>query len=236
LLSDLRKLCQDLFSPMPLKEFDDYDGYWRIRGNGSAPLKRAMLVAEHIRPASTVLDVGCGTGELLRYLSGRASDNKTTGIDISLDCVRQLTSEGYEAHQLDVTSDDFDRFLEPRCFDYIVITEVLEHLPEPEKLMSALKGHFNSELIVSIPNSGFYRHRLRLLFGRFPVVVVQEHVKEHLRFWTHIDFLYWCGHLDFDVISYSPSASSSVLGLDFGRYWPNLFGGQIIYRLRLPAT
>lgn len=79
---------------------------------------------------------------------------------------------------------------------------------------------------------GFFIHRLRLLFGKTPLVMIQVHVKEHIRFWTHTDFLYWCKYLGFSVCNYRVSASFRPFGIDLGNIWPSLFGAQIVYALK----
>lgn len=48
-------------------------------------------------------------------------------------------------------------------YDYIVASEVLEHMRNPEVLMDKLKGH-SKYLMISVPNSAFYRYCLELLF------------------------------------------------------------------------
>lgn len=227
-----KRLHSVLFRPMPLDDFKSYDEYWAKRGFHEPSRHRAEIISEYIDKGSTILDIGCGDGTVLDYLSKNSSPKDLVGVDISKKAVEHTQKRGYNAYQMDASSDDFEKFLENQSFDYIIITEVLEHIQNPEDVIQACKGHVNKNLFVSIPNTGFFIHRLRLLFGRAPLVVIQVHVKEHIRFWTHTDFLYWCGYLGFSVKNYRVSASFCPFGIDLGKVWPSLFGEQIIYVLK----
>ena len=115
-------------------------------------------------------------------------------------------------------------------FDYIILTEILEHVQNSEQIMFNIQKNFNKSIFVSVPNAGYFTHRLRLMFGRFPIVVIMYHVQEHIRFWTHKDFLYWSAHLGYKVKN--TQASSTFLNIDtLGEALPSLFAIQIIYEL-----
>lgn len=94
------------------------------------------------------------------------------------------------------------------------------------------KGISIKNLFVSIPELGFFIHGLRLLFGRAPLVGVQFYVKEHIRFWTHADFLYWYEFLGLSACKYQVSTPIYPFGIDMGKIWPSLFGMQIIHALK----
>lgn len=234
----------NLIVPMPLEEFEDYGEYWRKREKRACtppdvlistmypPIIRAKIISEYIEPDSTILDIGCGEGTLIDYIFKTNLPRRIAGIDISREAIGYTNSRGYEAYKMDITSATFKTFMEQNKFDYIIITEVLEHITEPEKVMLIIRECFNKGIFVSIPNSGYFIHRIRLLSGRFPIVVIMYHVKEHVRFWTHKDFLYWCDHLGFRVVSFRASRSCRKLSIDFGRILPSLFAMQIVYELR----
>ena len=227
----IKTLIWELFRPMPLENnFRDYDEYWQNRGFHAPSLYRAKILSKCIEPDSKILDIGCGDGTVIEFLSKNNKPKEIIGIDISKRAVDYVKNKGYEAYELDVLSDDFVKFLGNKYFDYIIITEVLEHIQDPEKVVVAIKNHFNKSIFISIPNSGFFLHRLRLLFGRFPVVVIVQHVKEHVRFWTLKDFIYWCNYLGYNVDNIISSLLSEHKFVDFFKNkFPSLFAEQIIY-------
>jgi len=231
-LRKIKLFWEYLKKPMPLDEFEDYDEYWGKRGGGlCSPIRRAEIISEYIDPSSTILDIGCGDGTLIDYISKNNSPKEIIGVDISKKAIEYARKQGHEAYEMDITSNAFEAFMKENNFDYIVLTEVLEHVREPEKVILSIKESFNKSIFVSIPNSGCIIHRLRLLFGKFPVVVIIYHVKEHVRFWTHKDFLYWCDYLGFKVVNYKATSGIKIFNMDLGKVLVSLFAMQIVYEL-----
>ncbi|MBN2586936.1 MAG: methyltransferase domain-containing protein [Candidatus Fermentibacteraceae bacterium] len=172
----------------------------------------------------TVLDVGCGTGETLEVL--RNDRNVIgTGLDISRTALEAVSSKGFSTLHLDLTDTDHEL---DSVYDHIVLFEVAEHLINAETMMLKLKGKYRKGLYVSTPNLGYMAHRLRLLFGRFPVTYISD-PREHVRYWTVRDFLEWSEWLGFDkpeVIGLR--GKIKVFGLP--ARWPSLWSSEIVYR------
>jgi methionine biosynthesis protein MetW len=224
----------EIFRPMPLESnFKDYDEYWDHRGFHGPSLSKAKIISKHLKEGASVMDIGCGDGTMIDYLS-KNNKARAVGIDISQMAVDFTRQKGHEAYRYNVLEGEFKEYLKGKKFDYIIITEVLEHIQDPEELMLAIKGHFNESIFVSIPNSGFFINRVRLLFGKFPLVLIQQHVKEHIRFWTLADFKYWTSFLGLRLAQYIPSAGLNFKPLGFlERWWPSLFASQILYEIKI---
>jgi len=78
-----------------------------------------------------------------------------------------------------------------------------------------------------LPNSAFYRYRIGLMFkGRFFTQWLY-HPSEHLRYWSHIDFLDWLKALNFNIIEFKSSNGPFLKNI-----WPNMFGNQICYLVK----
>jgi len=171
----------------------NYELYWqqkRPTGLGTLSafqLERAKRVASLIEPGTKVLDLGCGDGALLNYL--REQKNiEGIGADVSRKALRSTSKLGFEAHPVNLT--DLTTIQDLPRVDYVVALEVLEHLPEPEALLAAFENKCQKAFIVSFPNTGYFLHRLRLLFGSVPSQWL-VHPGEHLRFWTVRDAKWW---------------------------------------------
>jgi methionine biosynthesis protein MetW len=212
----------------------DYEHYWEELSKESAFLfPKFKLIADMIEPGSSVLDIGCGDGTLLQYLREK-KDAKVKGIEISQKARELAKAKGMEVILADITKDNFKL---SETFDYIILADVLEHLPNAEEVMLRLKGKSRC-LLVILPNTGFLGDRLRLLLGRFPKQWV-FHPSEHLRFWTLKDFRFGCEELGFQVkkaigIPYYFYPFLNWFGLY--RLLPGIFARSILYILLTPEN
>jgi len=213
----------------PLSLTLDYDGYWgRKRGSNMGylsafQLDRAQAIGGAVPEGVSVLDVGCGDGAILQYLI----EHKVVdahGVDISERAVAHCRAQGLDVRLVDVTQSEALNALAE--YDYIILSEIIEHIPAPEGLLDSLRSHVRQAFIVSVPNTGYIWHRLRLLLGHFPLQWL-AHPGEHLRFWTHVDFLWWADWLGYRVRAAIPYQGTPFLKC----LWPNLFASGIVYVL-----
>ena len=201
----------------------DYEEYWKLFGEIKGEVPRIEVICDLIEEGSSVLDLGCGDGKLLATLVAQRRV-RASGIDISKEALRLARSHGLTDLQLaNLSSPEFAIAGE---YDYITITEVLEHIPDPEDVLAKVRRHFRKALIVSVPNVGYYTHRIRLLFGRFPLQW-GEHPAQHLRFWTVHDFRWWIKLQGYRIIKAVPPQGFPILY----RLWPSLFADQIVFVL-----
>jgi len=228
LVRRFRNLIKDILAyPRITLDKMDYDEYWRERHRKRMDIKpRFLIFAEVIEPGASVLDIGCGDGTNLAFLVKQRSV-QARGLDLSEEAVRLAREKGIEAAIADVTLPDFHI---EGSYDYIILSEMLEHIPCPEEVLLKMHGHFRKGVLVTIPNIGFYRHRLRLLCGRFPVQWVY-HPAEHLRYWTVKDFIWWVEQLGYQVKMIRASNGTSLGRLRLYKCWPNLWGHQVVFWL-----
>ena len=171
----------------------NYDDYWRDKRKNCLGLltdfqrNRANIVATMIDDGASVLDLGCGDGAILAYLRNKKGI-VGIGVDTSKVALDHLSSQGFTTIQLEL--DNFSNLESLPEVDYVMALEVIEHMPNPEQFLSILESKCRKAFILSIPNTGYYIHRLRLLFGHFPMQW-RLHPGEHLRFWTVADLKWW---------------------------------------------
>lgn len=84
------------------------------------------MVQPYVRTFSRVVDLGCGDGALLSRLGG-----SRTGVDISAVRLSRASAPGARLVVGDVAT-----WGEPEAADVVLCTEVIEHLPEPERLLA----------------------------------------------------------------------------------------------------
>ena len=124
------------------------------------------IISNLIEKNTRVLDVGCGNGDLMKFLQ----ENKTKdirGLEISKEKVQNCLSKGLTVIEGNAES-DLKQF--PKSsFDYVILSQTLQAFLNPELVINELLK-VGKKVIVTIPNFGYWRVRLQLLFkGTMPV-------------------------------------------------------------------
>jgi methionine biosynthesis protein MetW len=119
-----------------------------------------------VQPGSRVLDIGCGEGALLELLA-RENAVDGRGLDVSPLSVSACLARGLAVVQGDADRDLAD--FPSRAFDYAILSQTLQQAREPKTVLTELL-RIAERAIVSLPNFGHWRVRLRLLTGgRMPM-------------------------------------------------------------------
>lgn len=124
------------------------------------------IIANNIENNTRVLDVGCGDGVLIEYLK-QEKNIDVRGLEISKDKVQICISKGLTVIEGNAEI-DLKQFPN-NSFDYVVLSQTLQAFLNPEIVINELL-RVGKRAIVTIPNFGFWKVRLHLLFkGTMPV-------------------------------------------------------------------
>ena len=122
-------------------------------------------IVDLIAPSSGVLDLGCGTGELLVRLH-RRGHREIVGVDIDQDAIIACVRKGLPAIHADLN--EGLRSFGDKQFSVVVLSQTLQTVMEIEGLIDEML-RVGQTCIVSFPNFGY--HRLRTMLaeqGRAP--------------------------------------------------------------------
>jgi methionine biosynthesis protein MetW len=118
-----------------------------------------QIIASWIEPASKVLDLGCGVGDLLYFLKTHKQVDGT-GIERAEAKVAQCIEKGLSVLQGDINEEILD--YPDNAFDYVIVSQTLQQVYEPDKLILSLL-RIGRRGIVSFPNFSHWGIRLQLL-------------------------------------------------------------------------
>lgn len=150
--------------------------------------KEFSLIAGLVPPGSSVVDLGCGNGSLLRKLE-REKQVRGCGIELSKSGVRVCNEKG-----LNVRQGRIDEPLPFRDneFEYALCSVTIQMVMYPEVLLREMKRIARYQ-ILSFPNFGFYKNRLDMFFnGRMPKPMLfgyRWHSTGHIHQLSMTDFL-----------------------------------------------
>jgi homoserine O-acetyltransferase len=123
------------------------------------------LIAEMITPESTVLDLGCGDGELLAWLRENKGV-KAQGVEIDPKKIQKAIARGVSAYQSDIEAGLAD--YPDRTFDFVILSQTLQEMRYPLRVLREML-RVGRRAIVAFPNFGHWSTRLAHLFsGRAP--------------------------------------------------------------------
>lgn len=231
-LYPLKQWTKYLYTYPPLKWRDtDYNLYWQHRKlTSQTPLnsfqkKRAELSLLYVESGSSVLDIGGGNGRVLLYIHNKKPLESMIVADISKEALAMAKENYIETAEVDISK--IDTLEKLPSADYILMFEILEHIPNSEEMLAWAVTKAKKGVLFSVPNTGFVFHRLRLLGGRFPLQW-RLMPSEHLRFWTAKDMKWWLKQLELEHVSYKFHAYEGVPVLN--KIWPSLFAqGLFVY-------
>ena len=128
--------------------------------------KEFEAISKIIENNKRVLDVGCGDGALMEYLKEKQK-NDVRGLEPQKSLVQKCIAKG-----LPVIEGDAEKELiqfPKKSFDYVVLSQTLQAFFNPEEVLGQLP-RIGKKTIVTIPNFGYWKVRLHLLFkGTMPI-------------------------------------------------------------------
>ena len=186
------------------------------------------IIAALVNPGARVLDLGCGSGELLKWLAAEKGVNGY-GIEKDADEIAICIRAGVNVIEHD-RDDGLTRFPDS-SFDMVVMTETLQAVAAPERLLDEML-RIGEECIVTFPNFGHWRCRMQLASrGRMPVA---RHIPHS---WYDTPNIHLCTFRDFEELVTGkglPIIERFVVDASYERrvrWVPNLFGTIAFYRL-----
>lgn len=185
-------------------------------------------IVEHAPVGGRVLDIGCGTGDLLARLVQEKKVH-ATGIEIAEDCVVKAVQQGLSVHHGNV-EEGLDHYSD-QSFDLVVMSLTIQELGKP---MHVLRESFRvgKQLIVAFPNFAHWRIRWQLAVQgrapRTPSLPYTWHESPNRHVLTIDDWDEFCGQRHWRCADRAFVTKGKRIA-----WWPNLRAEVAMYLLEL---
>ncbi len=184
------------------------------------------VIESLIEPDSSVLDIGCGDGELLAKLT-EDKNIKGEGIELDEDLVRICVGRGLSIIQYDIEH-GLENYAD-KSYDYVILSQTVQTIKNTENVLSELL-RVGKKVIVSFPNFAHWRCRAQLfLRGKAPVtkqLPFEWHNSPNIHCLSLKDFEEFCRKLGVKLEKKIPLIKTSISPVKVA---PNLFAEQVVY-------
>jgi methionine biosynthesis protein MetW len=184
------------------------------------------LIRELIPAKSSVLDLGCGTGELLSLLIAE-KQVRGHGIEIDEQAIYACVAKGLNVFHGDIDSGLTD--YKDGSFDYVILNQSLQQVKRIETVLSDAM-RVGRKVIVGFPNFAYYRARCQLFFrGRAPMTSSLPYTwfeSPNVHFLSILDFRDYCKQKHLCI------EKKYFIGVKRQLYFfPNVFAQAAVYQI-----
>ena len=188
------------------------------------------LICDWINPNTRILDLGCGDGTLLTHLN-KTRNVSGYGLEIDETNILKCILKGVQVIQTNL-DEGITEFFEENSFDYVVMTQTLQAIQHPEKLLNEMM-RIGKQGIVTFPNMAYWKSRAQMgVGGKMPMTRALPHS------WHDTPNIHLCSIHDFENLCRDNGikiiqraavdhAHRHSLG---SKLFPNLLGEIAIYR------
>lgn len=150
------------------------------------------IFTQWIPESASVLDLGCGAGELLAFLI-REKQVSAQGVELDEQAILCCVSKGLSVYQQDIDTGLSD--YADNSFDYVILNQTLQQVKKPVlALQEALR--VGKKVIIGFPNFAHCTVRISIFFkGRVPVTSAlpfEWYDTPNLHFLSINDFKEYC--------------------------------------------
>ena len=185
-----------------------------------------QAIMDWIEQDSSVLDLGCGDGDLLTHLIYEKKVH-AQGIEISAKAIHRCVARGLSVLQEDIDSGLAD--YENESFDYVVLNQTLQQVKKPDFVLhEALR--VGKKVIIGFPNFLHISARFQMFFrGKVPVTSSLPYVwfdTPNLHFLSVADFREYCERRKIRMLDSVFLRKNKRV-----RFFPNLFAETALFLL-----
>jgi len=185
-----------------------------------------LIISDLIGKNTSVLDLGCGNGNLLHLLKAE-KDIYACGLEISQDKILECVNKGVPVIHSDL-NDGLSEFSDS-SFDFVILSQTIQAVHRPDKLLEDMV-RVGKKGIVSFLNIGYFASRFQLtLMGKMPItddLPDQWYDTPNIHLATICDFRSLCKKKGLKIIEEIPFGGEWNI---LAKRWPNMFAPTCVF-------
>jgi methionine biosynthesis protein MetW len=150
-------------------------------------------IVKLVNSGASVLDLGCGDGDLLSLLKREKNITRAQGIEIDEDAIYKCVARGLSVFHGDIDSGLAE--YADRSFDYVILNQTFQQVKKPDEVLHETL-RVGKEVIVGFPNFANISARYQLaVLGRAPVtgsLPYEWYNTPNIHFLSIGDFINYC--------------------------------------------
>lgn len=186
------------------------------------------IITNMIEKDSTVLDLGCGDGTLLKMLKDKGINAR--GIDINQENIVKCLEKGLSVFQGDI--DEGLHGYPDKSYDYVILNQTLQSTEKPDYVIEEML-RTGKKIVVSFPNFGYWRVRFYLLFkGKMPksdILPFEWYNTPNIHLLTIKDFYDFSKKHDFKIEKKICMRKAKIRKSRLYKIFDNLFTEEVIF-------
>lgn len=188
------------------------------------------IIQQWIKPNTQVLDLGCGEGNLLRYLKEH-KNVRGYGVEVTPEKITACINNGVNVIEQNL-DEGLDNFTD-KSIDTVIMTLALQAVKRPDLLLDEML-RIGNEAIVTFPNFGYWKTRLYLMLkGRMPMsdtLPYQWYDTPNIHMCTFSDFEILCREKGIRIINKTVMDDELKEKASIN-LWPSMLGEIALYHI-----